>query len=54
MMKHLENVLYSLQATKEVFSLAENGNKPRGVSVNHDVKDKLLPLDTDSFELVRD
>lgn len=54
MMKHLENVLYSLQATKEFFGLAENGKEPRGVSVNHDVKDKLLPLDTDTFELVWD
>lgn len=47
-------MLYSLQAAKEVLSLAEDGEEPRGISINHDAEDKLLPLGTDPFELVWD
>lgn len=52
--RHLELVLYSLQAAKEVLSLAEDGEEPRGISINHDAEDKLLSLGTDPFELVWD
>lgn len=47
-------MLYSLQAAKEVFGLAEDGEEPRGVPINHDAEDKLLLLGTDPFELVWD
>lgn len=49
---HLELVLYSLQAAEEVLGLAEDGDEPSGISINHDAEDKLLPLGTDPFELV--
>lgn len=50
--RHLELVLYSQQTNEEVLSLAENGEEPRGVSINHHAKDELLPLGADTFELV--
>ena len=52
--RHLEFILYSLQAAKEVLSLTEDGEEPRGIPVNHDTEDKILPLGTDTFELVWD
>ena len=45
-------MLYSQQTTEEVLGLAEDGEEARGVSVDHDAEDKLLPLGTDPFELV--
>lgn len=51
---HLKFVLYSLQAAEEVLSLAEDGEEPRGISINHYAEDKLLSLSTDPFELVWD
>ncbi len=54
MSRHLELVLYSLQATEEVFGLAVDGEEPRGIPVDHDAEDKLLPLGTDPFKLVWD
>lgn len=50
--RHLELVLYSLQTTEEVLGLAEDGEEPRGVPIDHDAEDKLLPLGADPFELV--
>ena len=47
-------MLYSLQAAKEVLGLAEDGEEPGGVSINHDAEDRLLPLGTDPLELVWD
>lgn len=45
-------MLYSLQATEEVLCFAEDGEEPRGIPINHDTEDELLPLGTDPFELV--
>lgn len=47
-------MLYSLQAAKEVLSFAEDGEEPRGISINHDAEDNLLPLGGDPLELVWD
>lgn len=47
-------MLCSLQAGKEVLGLAEDGEEPRGISINHDAEDELLPLGTDPLELVWD
>lgn len=52
--RHLKLVLYSLQADKKVLSFTEDGDKPSGISVNHDTEDRLLPLRTDSFKLFWD
>lgn len=49
--RHLELVLNSLQTAKEVLGLAEDGKEPRGISINHNTEDKLLPLGADPFKL---
>lgn len=53
-LRYLELVLYSLKTAEQVLSLTEDGEEPRGIPVNHDTEDKLLPLCTDPFELVWD
>lgn len=47
-------MVYGLQSAKEVLGFAENGEEPWGIFVDHYGEDKLLPLDTDAFELVGD
>lgn len=54
LLSHLKLVLDSLEAAKEVLSLAEDGEETRGISIDHDAENKLLPLGTDPFELVWD
>lgn len=54
MFRYLKLVLDSLQAAKEILGLDEDGEKTRGISINHDTEDALLRLRTHTFELVWD
>lgn len=51
---HLKLVLYGLEAAKQILCLGEDGEKPRGIPVNHNAEDELFSLGTDPFELVWD
>lgn len=45
--------MHGLQAAKEILGFPEDGEEPKGIPVNHDAEDRLLPLSADAFELVR-
>lgn len=47
-------MLDSLQAAEQVLGLAEDGEEARGIPVDHDAEDELLPLRADPSELVGD